>query len=125
MPGRSSPGMPSGRSRMRRRRRSPRGSAASSSRLTSTPTSMLPKKRKPSARGLLEGRVTALIFGWSGATPERTRPHGVARRSKTSTVHHEVLRAQQLPGGVGAGGAGPDDGDAKGEGFHMPWRGAE
>jgi hypothetical protein len=30
-------------------------------------------------------RETALMFGWSGATPSRTRPHGVGSRSIMST----------------------------------------
>jgi len=29
--------------------------------------------------------VTVLIFGWSGATPARTRPKGVGSTSSTST----------------------------------------
>ena len=45
--------------------------------LTSRPTSTLPKKRKPGSFAIFSNtRETALIFGWSGATPRRTRPHG-------------------------------------------------
>ena len=35
--------------------------------------------------GLLVDRITDLILGWSGATPPRTRPNGVGRRSNRST----------------------------------------
>ena len=34
---------------------------------------------------LAKTRVTDLIFWWSGATPPRTSPYGVGRRSNTST----------------------------------------
>ena len=35
------------------------------------------------------------MFGWSGATPSRTRPHGVGSRSITSTSTVEVAREQR------------------------------
>ena len=48
----------------------------------SSPTATPPKKRKPSLRAVFSYmRVTLLIFGWSGATPKRTRPNGVGSRS--------------------------------------------
>ena len=50
------------------------------------PTSTLPKKRKPGRAAVFSNaRETALMFSWSGATPRRTSPHGVGRRSITST----------------------------------------
>ena len=76
----------SGRSTCRRRR-SPRGSARAGRRgMTSCPTSTLPKNRKPSRAAVFSyTRMTDLIFGWSGATPARTSPNGVGRRSNMST----------------------------------------
>ena len=54
--------------------------------MTCLPTSTLPKKRKPSTFAIFSNaRETALMFGWSGATPKRTRPHGVGSRSIMST----------------------------------------
>ena len=47
---------------------------------------MLPKKRnRGSAEILSNWALIDLIFGWSGATPERTRPHGVGNISSMST----------------------------------------
>ena len=54
-------------------------------------------------------RVTDLIFGWSGATPERTSPNGVGSASSRSTSKPAV---QQLVDGVEARRAGADDRDS-------------
>ena len=52
----------------------------------SRPTSTLPRKRKPGCSAIFSNaRETDLIFGWSGATPSRTSPHGVGSRSIMST----------------------------------------
>ena len=54
--------------------------------MTVRPTSTLPKKRKPGFWAIRsKARETALMFSWSGATPNRTSPHGVGRRSSMST----------------------------------------
>ena len=42
-------------------------------------------------------RVTDLIFGWSGATPERTRPHGVGSRSIMSTSRRPSAAFSRCP----------------------------
>ena len=53
------------------------------------------------------------MFSWSGATPRRTRPHGVGSRSSRSTSTCGSLALQQRVGGVEPGRAGADDGDAQ------------
>src|SRR6478609_2628728 len=53
----------------------------SSSCWRSRPTSTLPRKRKPGWSAIRsKARETDFSFGWSGATPSRTSPHGVVRR---------------------------------------------
>src|SRR5436305_14152691 len=48
---------------------------------------MLPKKRnRGSSDVFVNCALIDLIFGWSGATPERTRPHGVGSISSMSTA---------------------------------------
>ena len=49
------------------------------------------------SRDLLERRETALMFGWSGATPRRTRPQGVGSRSIRSTANRGSSRARSAP----------------------------
>ena len=95
-PPRGSPcGDPSGRRRSRRlRRRAARGRRAT----TSRPTSTFPKKRKPGRAAIFSNaRETDLIFGWSGATPRRTSPHGVGRRSNMSTSNRGLSLASRAP----------------------------
>jgi hypothetical protein len=47
---------------------------------------MLPKKRNRGSRAVFSNcALIDLIFGWSGATPERTSPHGVGSISSMST----------------------------------------
>ena len=47
---------------------------------------MLPKNRNRGSREVFSNALLIdLIFGWSGATPERTRPHGVGSISSMST----------------------------------------
>ena len=76
----------SGRSASRRRRSPRRTREVSSSCVTSRPTSTLPRKRKPGRAAIFSNaRETVFSCGWSGATPSRTRPHGVGRRSIMST----------------------------------------
>ena len=58
---------------------------------------------------LSNARETALMFGWSGATPSRTSPHGVGSRSIMSTS--TGLRSAAAVGGVEPGRPGADDGD--------------
>ena len=62
-------------------------------------------------------RETALISGWSGATPRRTSPHGVGSRSIRSTCR---AGREQRRGGVEPGRAGADDGDAQGLSAQQP-----
>ena len=50
-------------------------------------------------------RETALMFSWSGATPRRTRPHGVGSRSIRSTSTGGSLALQQRVGRVEPGRA--------------------
>ena len=52
----------------------------------SVPTSTLPRKRQP-RRSVWRSKVSSsrLISWWSGATPPRSSPHGVGRRSIRST----------------------------------------
>ena len=84
---------------------------SSSAGLTSWPTSTLPKKRKPGSFAVFSNtRETALISGWSGATPRRTSPHGVGSRSIRST---SAPRGEQRRGSVEPGRAGADHGDAQ------------
>ena len=53
---------------------------------SASPRCTCPKNRNSSRRAVLSYcALTDLIFGWSGATPSRTRPHGVASRSNMST----------------------------------------
>ena len=74
--------------------------------MTVRPTSTLPKKRKPGFCAIRSNaRETALMFSWSGATPSRTSPHGVGRRSSMSTSDDRLLALQQRVGGVEAGRA--------------------
>ena len=69
-----------GRSASRSRRRPRRRARVSSSWVTSLPTSTLPRKRKPGRPAIFSNaRDTVFRFGWSGATPSRTRPHGVGQ----------------------------------------------
>ena len=87
---------------------------ASSSCVTSRPTSTLPKKRKPGRAAVRSNAFeTALMFGWSGATPSRTSPHGVGSRSIRSTSTGRVVALQERVGGVEPGRPGADDGDAE------------
>ena len=47
---------------------------------------MLPKNRNRGCNAVFSNcALIDLIFGWSGATPERTRPHGVGSISSMST----------------------------------------
>src|SRR3954463_12318587 len=47
---------------------------------------MFPKNRNLGSRAVFSNwALIDLIFGWSGATPERTRPHGVGSISSMST----------------------------------------
>jgi hypothetical protein len=46
---------------------------------------MLPKNRNRGSVAVFSNvRLIDLIFGWSGATPERTKPHGVGSISSMS-----------------------------------------
>src|SRR6185437_6399491 len=48
---------------------------------------MLPKKRKRGSAAVFSNCLLIdLISGWSGATPERTSPHGVGSISNMSTA---------------------------------------
>src|SRR6478752_9201255 len=48
---------------------------------------MFPKNRNLGSRAVFSNwALIDLIFGWSGATPERTRPHGVGSISSMSTA---------------------------------------
>ena len=103
-----------GRSARRPCRRRRRSSSSSSSCETSRPISTLPKKRKPGFAAVFsKARETALMFSWSGATPRRTRPHGVGRRSIRSTSTTGSSLFSKRIGRVEAGRAGADDGDAQ------------
>mmetsp|Transcript_96179 Transcript_96179/g.310542 ORF Transcript_96179/g.310542 Transcript_96179/m.310542 type:complete len:314 (-) Transcript_96179:45-986(-) len=98
-PGRSSPGMPSSRSPCApvhmttasyMRRSSPRG--------RSLPISTLPKKRNAGvAATSVKSLTTFLTSGWSGATPKRTRPKGVGRRSNMSTLSSPAAAPAAAP----------------------------
>jgi hypothetical protein len=47
---------------------------------------MLPKNRNRGSSAVFSNwALIDLIFGWSGATPERTSPHGVGNISSMST----------------------------------------
>ncbi len=96
-PGRSSPGIPSRRSVCEPTAYTTASySDASSSCDTSRPTSTLPRKRKPGRAAIFSNAFdTVLSCGWSGATPSRTRPHGVGSRSimSTSTVGSSLARS--------------------------------
>ena len=73
--------------------------------------STLPKNRKPGSFAVFsKTRETALISGWSGATPSRTRPHGVGSRSIMSTIG---AAREQRGRRVEARRAGADHGDAQ------------
>ena len=98
--------------RARRRRRPRRRARASSSCVTSRPTSTLPKKRKPGRCAIFSNaRETALMFGWSGATPSRTSP--TASAAARSCRPRRGSSARAAPGGVEPGRPGADDGDAE------------
>ena len=58
-------------------------------------------------------RETSFSFGWSGATPSRTSPHGVGSRSIMSTCHLGSSRVEQVAGGVEGRRAGADDCDSQ------------
>ena len=89
------------RTASRPHRRPRRRARASSSCPTSRPTSTLPRKRKPGRAAIFsKARETVLSCGWSGATPSRTRPHGVGRRSIMSTSIARILAREQGAGGV-------------------------
>src|SRR3984885_5315984 len=52
-----------------------------------SPTTTLPKKRKRGSSAIFSNCLLIdLILGWSGATPERTSPHGVGSISSMSTA---------------------------------------
>ena len=54
----------------------------------SPPTSTLANNRNFSWEAIFSNTfATVLIFGWSGATPLRTNPHGVGRRSIMSIIN--------------------------------------
>jgi hypothetical protein len=66
--------------------------------VTSRPTSTFPKNRNPGCAAIFsKARDTALMFGWSGATPSRTSPHGVGRRSIMSTSTGGSSLARSAP----------------------------
>jgi hypothetical protein len=50
------------------------------------------RRRRSGIRPCPRTLVTDLIFGWSGATPARTRPNGVVRASSRSTSNPEVSK---------------------------------
>lgn len=63
----------------------------------------LPKNRNRGSSAVFSNvRLTDLILGWSGATPERTRPHGVGSISSMS------IRMSRPLGDGGVGGAQSD-----------------
>ena len=80
-------------------RRPPRRTRdASSSCVTSRPTSTLPRKRKPGRAAIFSNaRDTVLSCGWSGATPSRTSPQGVGSRSIMSTSTPGSSDASRTP----------------------------
>ena len=98
------------RPRRRRRRRGARARAA----LTSRPTSTLPKKRKPGLRGdLLEDARDRLDLGMVGRDAEPDE--APRRRQPLDQVDLDrQVGAEQRAGGVEAGRARADDGDAQG-----------
>ena len=75
----------------------------------STPTSTLPRKRQP-RRSVCRSNVSSrrLISWWSGATPPRSRPHGVGSRSNRS-ISASPRGPQQAGGGERPGRPGADD----------------
>ena len=80
---------------------------------TSRPTSTLPKNRKPGRWAMRsKARETSFSFGWSGATPSRTRPQasGAARAGPPPPAGRRGRGRR----GAEAGRAGADDGDTEG-----------
>ena len=103
-----------GRSARRPRRRRRRRARASSSWEMSRPTSTLPRKRKPGCGGdLLERARDRLDLRVVGRDAEAHEPP--RRRQPLDQVDLDAgRRREQRARGVEAGGAGADDGDAKG-----------
>ena len=82
--------------------------------MTVLPTSTFPRKRKPGRAAIRSNaRETSFSFGWSGATPSRTRPQGVGSRSIMSTSIG-ALGVEKVARGVERRRPGADHGDANG-----------
>src|SRR3954447_24295587 len=73
---------------------------------TSTPTSTPPRKRQPRA-SVWRSKVSSrrLISWWSGATPPRSRPQGVGRRSRKSISASPCARRRAVAANAPAGPA--------------------
>ena len=64
----------------------------------SEPIVTFPKKRNPCLAAVFSNtRDTALMLGWSGATPARTRPQGVGSESNMSTSTVSSFAASRWP----------------------------
>ena len=102
-----------GRSARRRRRRPRRRRSRSSSWVTSRPTSTFPKKRKPGCAAVFsKARETSLMLRVVGRDAEPDE--APRRRQALDQVDLDVGSvAQQRGGGVEAGRARADDGDAQ------------